>query len=253
MLTVLSLTLVLLAQSPPPAGSASGVYAELGITSIPRSAGELPKAYHADAISLESVRLQPASFPVRSAVLDAVAALGKLDKLPTGRELHHTQATDSGKSKLIERQENIAGMILSLDEAAESLRLAPNKFPMERSKRWLAHHAYVSAVVAMRLAYLDELNMAYASVRTSRLPDRNEAKGQTGWRLVPTEKMASKASVRKLDEDAREQLRKIVSDHPGTPWATLANDLLKTKPGLVWEAAAVPLPVPPKAKKPKKE
>jgi hypothetical protein len=235
----------------PPAADPAAVYAELG---LPVPAGKLPPlpaSFAPDAILPETVRLNPDRFPVRAAVLDGVAALAAARKVAAKAELHESETTDKAKAKLVDLQEDIAAAMLLLNEASAALAGADGK--RERSKRWLAHRAYLSAAVALQAAHLDELNLAYGAVRSGRLPELKRDAGQTGWRLVPADKMLSKPAVRQQDEAAREQLDAVAKSYPNTPWAALATADRATKPGLAWEPAAVKPPPPPaKGKKPKK-
>ena len=69
-------------------------------------------------------------------------------------------------------------------------------------------------------------------------PDSN------AWRLVPD---AETHLSDKLTEEAREAvvlLERVIRDHPGTPWALLAQRELKDPLGLKW--VEVTLPPPPK-------
>lgn len=249
MLALFTVLTVGIAPSPPKADDAAAVYAELG---LPTPAGRLPllsAAYRPDALSAEAVRKDADRYPVRAAVLQAVDALGKVRKLTGKLELHETEVSDAGKARLVKLQEDIAAAILFLDEASTALAGTAGKRSAEPSKRWRVHHAYLSAAVALQTAHLEELNLAYGSVRAGRLPELDKAAGQTGWRLTPADKMASKPAVRKQDEAARELLRNVIADHPDTPWAALAEADLKAKPGLQWQGAVVKLPVSPKRKK----
>lgn len=237
-----------LAQGP---ADAAEVYAELGRDRFVGPRVMVPAAYRADAVTVDDVRANPAKYPVRAAVLGAADALRKSAKLMPPSELHHTQTSDKGKTALVDVQEDLAGAILLLEESADALVQAEKRLAGETSKRWQAHHAYLSGAVAARIAYLEELNLAYGMVRAGRLPARDEAKGETGWRLVPAEKLMSKAAVRKLSEAARERFTAVAKAHPNTPWAALAEADLAAKPGLAWEPATVKQPEP--AKKPGKK
>lgn len=222
------------------------VYAELGRVKPAGAGAMLPAAYRSDRVTPDDIRKNSKTYLLRVAVLDAVEAYAFAAKLTALTELHHIQTSDKGKNEIEKVQEGLAAAILLLDEAGDELAHADAILPADPSKRWQAHHDFLAAAVEARIAWLEELNLAYGNVRSSRLPDRDEAAGQTGWRLVPSDKMLSKSAVRKMSESARERFAVVVKDHPGTPWAALAEAELAIKPGLAWEAAAVKLPEPPK-------
>ena len=76
-------------------------------------------------------------------------------------------------------------------------------------------------------AFADEYNARLGNIRTDTLPDLDAAKGENGYRLIPTERIRSKQAARYADE-ARERFEKVAADHPGTPWAVLARAVTET-------------------------
>ncbi len=60
------------------------------------------------------------------------------------------------------------------------------------------------------------------------------------WRLVPSDEVAMSqvgAQVSKQADEAREFLNRVVTDHPGTPWATIAAGELATPLSYEWQEA----------------
>jgi hypothetical protein len=56
------------------------------------------------------------------------------------------------------------------------------------------------------------------------------------WELVPSDDLGGLDSqTRKLAEQARVYLQRVVDEHPGTPWALLAGKELETQLGYAWK------------------
>jgi hypothetical protein len=144
--------------------------------------------------------------------------------------------TDTVKKLIAVEQMRLAHDITILELTMSRLEEVAG-LKAKESKRWQAHYDYAVAQVKLRLAFLNEYNLALAHVRTDLLPNLDPAKGQTGYRLAWAEKMQSNKSVRELADEARDRFRAITADHPNTPWAALASRSNNTPIGLHWEPA----------------
>lgn len=61
-----------------------------------------------------------------------------------------------------------------------------------------------------------------------------EKADSTVWVLEPTDGMPSDSALDKMSKTARETLERVISEHPGTPWALLARRELETPIGWKW-------------------
>ena len=61
------------------------------------------------------------------------------------------------------------------------------------------------------------------------------------WRLVPSEAINAGANVRKMNDKALEYLNRVISEHPGTPWAYLAKVELSDPLGWEWVEGHMPV------------
>jgi hypothetical protein len=224
------------------------------LADLPFTAAAL-KGYAAD-VPLDDVRKTPEKYPVRAAVLAAYQTIrdswvpppeprpdpkakkrkGPVEKVE--RALFVTAApaplTEAFKARVRAAQTFPAVAVTRLERAADELAQAADGRLAREPRRWQAHHAYVLAQCLNRQAFLSEYNLMLGVVLREDMPDRDPKK-HDGWRLAPAERMRSKLDVRKLAEEAREQLAKVIADHPGTPWAAAARRELDTPPGLKWE------------------
>jgi hypothetical protein len=209
------------------------------------------KPYAAD-VPVEDVRKDPDRYPLRAAVLHALAAVRetwlapvavpkgkKKDRqTPTGfLTAVRAPVTETFKKEIREYQVLPAVGIVKLEEAARGLEAVAGLRARE-PRRWQAHHDYAAAEVHARLAFLHEYDLALGRVLKEELPELDKKKGHDGWRLVPDAKMHSKKDVQKLADQSRELFGKVAADHKDTPWAALAKRELDRPPGLTWEPTA---------------
>lgn len=61
--------------------------------------------------------------------------------------------------------------------------------------------------------------------------------GSTTWVLAPAEATETESTLRKMGERAKMYLKRVVDEHPGTPWAKLAEEELAAPVGWTWQEA----------------
>lgn len=78
-------------------------------------------------------------------------------------------------------------------------------------------------------------NMMLAEMKSS--PRKFEKAGSNQWRLEPSKDINSGATTKKLANKAMEYLKRVVDEHPNTPWQMLAERELGTPMGWDWKEA----------------
>ena len=58
--------------------------------------------------------------------------------------------------------------------------------------------------------------------------------GSDTWQLEPSEEVSVGSQTEKLAKQATTYLERVVREHPGTPWALLAGEELRTPLGYKW-------------------
>jgi len=76
-------------------------------------------------------------------------------------------------------------------------------------------------------------NMMLAEMKSS--PRKFEKAGSNQWRLVASRDINSGATTKKLANKATEYLKRVVDEHPNTPWQMLAERELGTPMGWDWK------------------
>ena len=71
-----------------------------------------------------------------------------------------------------------------------------------------------------------------------------EKPGSNTWTLAPADEITVGSRLAQLGEKARDYLGRVVSEHPATPWAFLAEQELKTPLGWQWRESFTPIRPP---------
>jgi hypothetical protein len=212
--------------------------------------GDVPKAYLPDAGDAGAIRENPARYPLRTAVMEAVAALQPARQMQSNLLQADNEPEALRRKRVRTAQEAAATSILELDLIQTSLEKAAESRDKEPSQRWQAHLDFVTAEVAFQLARAHEFDLVAGQAVPLELPAFTPKSGFNGWRMVPTAKMRSKRDVLVQAEGAISGMRAVQEKHPGTPWAALAANFADRPLGLEWIPAKVPAYNLPVRKKP---
>lgn len=208
------------------------------ITFDPRNLAE----YRPDWTSREQYLAAVARNPLRQAVIQA--ATFTREQLP-GQPSFQFPALESPDFKdfMARNQEIVSRVQYTVDEALQVIQAVASRRDHETSRRWKAHYDLLRGrLLAMRVRCL-EYNLACAKIRRD-MPKFTKPKSNT-WRLQPATELALKdKTARAQAEEAWMLLERVVKDHPGTPWALLAQRELKDPLGLAWVESYVPPPPP---------
>ncbi len=209
------------------------------------------REYKPDWVSREQYQATVLSHPVRRAVVRA----GQIaqENLP-GQPSFTFPPVDAPnfKDEMTRNQEIVARVQYTVDEALGVAHTGPDTEPTiaavakfrdrETSRRWQAHYDLIRGrLMAMKIRCM-EYNLACARMKKD--PPKFTKPGSNAWRLVPDAEIHLPGKAAEAAEEARALLQKVAADHPGTPWAVLAQRELKDPLGLKW--VEVKLPPPPK-------
>ncbi len=113
-----------------------------------------------------------------------------------------------------------------------------------REKRWQAgYDLAMGRVLAMKVrteAYNQTLAKAKAGMVFKN--PRNDT-----WKLEPADEIGVGSQLEKLAKQAKTYLERVVQEHPGTPWAMIAADELRTPLGYRWTETHTGVNDPPPA------
>ena len=58
--------------------------------------------------------------------------------------------------------------------------------------------------------------------------------GSSLWSLEPADSFETESTIKRLGERAKMYLERVVKEHPGTPWARIAEEELRSPMGWTW-------------------
>ncbi len=144
------------------------------------------------------------------------------------------QANDDSilRQQVTEAQKPLATLDYHLNELHMLLEAGEGHRDRLDSDRWRASFDLaMGRVLAMRVrAY--GYNAMLAEMKSS--PRPFQTAGSNQWRLEPSEDVDAGATVRRMHKKALEYLNRVINEHPGTPWAFLAEVELSEPLGWQW-------------------
>lgn len=143
------------------------------------------------------------------------------------------------RTEIVEAQKPVAQVDYDLKRLLSGLESSEKDRDKIREPRWrAAFDLAMGRLLALRARYFGYNNMLAAmrtSPKTFAQPINNE------WRLVPSNQVDS-IDVKKVSEKAKKYLQRVVDEHPGTPWALIAERELRLDMGWSWQESARPVP-----------
>lgn len=149
-----------------------------------------------------------------------------------------------------EAQQDAAFVGPALDRLMQTLKVGEADRGKEEEARWQAgFDLAMGRAIAARLR-ASTYNEMLALVKTSMKfdPPKNDKTPQNNtWVLRPSDKVETGSRDTQLAEKAKQYLKRIVDEHPGTPWALIAQQELKVPIGWEWRQTYT---APPKPREP---
>lgn len=195
------------------------------------------REYRPDWVSRQQYELAIARHPIRQAVLQA--ALLTQQNLPRQPGLTFPPADDAEfKEAMKKQQEVVARVAYTVDQALEPISAVAKQRDRETSRRWQAQYDLIRGRLLAVKIRCYEYNWACAKMKKD--PAKFTQPGSNAWRLVPDEEIHYSDKAAAAGKEARALLKRVIDDHPGTPWALLAQRELKDPFGFKWIETTVP-------------
>ena len=150
-----------------------------------------------------------------------------------------------------EAQKSAAFVGPELDRLMQTLKAGEADREKEEDARWQAgYDLAVGRAIAARLratTYNEMLALAKTSLKFDPPKNANTPQNNT-WVLRPSNKIETGSRDAQLADKAKQYLSRIVQDHPGTPWALIAEQELRIPIGWEWRQTYT---APPKPREPR--
>jgi hypothetical protein len=99
------------------------------------------------------------------------------------------------------------------------------------SPRWQAEFDLAMGRIMAAKVRIDGYNEMLAALKRGK---NFENPGSTRWFLEAADVYEAGSKQKNMAEKAKQYLQRVVNEHPGTPWAKLAEQELKTPLGWKW-------------------
>ena len=197
---------------------------------------EIMRKYQPDYVSNQRYWENLQKFPCRLALVEAAnfTTTGDL-RSPRTR----FQKTDEAAfvRQVTRAQRNAALIEPPLNRLYEMLRAGESGRELEESLRWQAgYDLAMGRAIAAKLR-AETYNGMLALIKTQKKfsPAAGDRPQNNTWILTPADATETGSQHRKLLEKAKAYLNRVVDNHPGTPWALLAERELAIPIGWKWD------------------
>lgn len=192
---------------------------------------EIMRRYRPDYVSTKEYQKRVTTNKARSALIQA-SAMSQLDQMgsPNLRFVKSDEAAFA--TALSEAQQEAARVEPKINQLYEVLRAGETDREKEDTLRWKAGYDLAMGRVLAVKVRTEAYNAMLAAAKRGLKP--KDPKNNT-WTLKPADEISVGSQLAKLGERAKMYLNRVVKDHPGTPWALLAEKELKDPVGWVWQ------------------
>jgi hypothetical protein len=207
---------------------------------------ELLRDYQPDYVSATKLRQKVASNAAKQSLVTAAAATNLRPMVSP--ETVFPKKSEGELANLLSLAQRSAAVLQPRVDAIYSqlLRGLPDRERIEE-ERWKAgFDLAMGRILAMKVR-TDAYNLMLARAKSGMQFQR--PKSDT-WVLRPSDVVNVGSRTEKYADQAREYLRKVVEDHPGTPWAFLAKRELGQPLGYAWDEIHTGINDPPKPRPP---
>jgi hypothetical protein len=125
------------------------------------------------------------------------------------------------RREMTEAQKPIADLDANLDSLLKRLEQGEKDRAKVKEERWRASYDLaIGRTLALRVRAFG-YNSMLAEMKAS--PKKFENSENNMWRLIPSKEITSGVAIKKMSIKAIEYLSHVIDEHPGTPWALLAE------------------------------
>jgi hypothetical protein len=197
------------------------------------------REYKPDWVPRRQYQSEIARSPLRQAVINA--ALITQQKLPQMPTLYFPRADAPEFKEVMSASQGVAERTAyTVDEALGPINTAVKYRDRETSRRWQAHYDLIRGRLLAMKVRCYEYNWACA--RMKKEPLKFSSPKFNAWRLIPDPAIQYSEKAQAAAREARALLRRVIDEHPTTPWALLAERELKDPFGFKWVESHVPPP-----------
>ena len=191
--------------------------------------------YAPDYRPMAKIQKEILTNPAKRALVEAARLAHEEDfqkAIPMPEDVFPAKNDTELRRALAEAQKPFAIVGKRLERMAMILESGMKARQELQDPRWRAtYDLAVGRVAALRTRAFG-YNTVLAEMKVS--PKTFEKKNSNQWAIMPSDEIAGGPAVKNVAEKARKFLSRVVDEHPGTPWASLAARELATPMGWKW-------------------
>jgi hypothetical protein len=189
------------------------------------------REYRPDWVRREEYEKEVSHSALRQAVLTAAQITQQ--RLPGMPSLYFPAADGPEFKESMSNNQAIAERTAyTVDEALGPINAVAKLRDREKSRRWQAHYDLIRGRLLAMKVRCYEYNWACARMKKD--PPKFSNAKSNAWRLVPDEAIQYSKNAASAGQEALSLLRRVVDEHPATPWALLAQRELENPLGFKW-------------------
>ncbi|MFM8288268.1 MAG: vWA domain-containing protein [Planctomycetaceae bacterium] len=176
------------------------------------------------------------------ASLVTAAKATKIDNIPLPRLDFPAYNDNVLREAINEAQKPAAELIYKINRVAEALAIGEKDRDKVSEPRWrAAYDLAMGRALAMRVRS-EGYNLMLAEMKGT--PKTFTNKESNEWKIVASKTINSGAAIKKEEKRATMYLKRVMDEHPETPWAFIAELELSTPMGWEWQEIKNPATFP---------
>ncbi len=199
---------------------------------------EVMRNYQPDYRPINELDREIATNKAKTALTQA-SNLMRIDRLTLPVLLFDAESDNTLRAEILEAQKPVAVLDYKIDQVLALLESGSKDRDKLVSPRWRAAYDLAMGRALALKVRLFGYSMMLAEMRTGLKPFENP--NSNAWVLEPSHDMKNATpAVRKMAKQAEEHLQRVMNEHAGTPWSTLAEAEYSQAMGWSWREVARP-------------
>ncbi len=209
---------------------AGGYGAQWPAPGVPRFDPQTMRRYAPDNMTAEEYQKLLAGNAACRALTEA-SQLSQLQLLAFPDQEFVKQSEAQLTTLLAKAQQVAAKLEPAIIQLHETLQQGEKDRDAVTAPRWQAGYDLAMGRACAARARIEGYNAMLAAIKRGR---KFENDGSTTWVLQSSETIDASSALRRLIDDAKRYLQRVVDEHPGTPWALIAERELMMPIGWEW-------------------
>ncbi len=202
---------------------------------------DVMRKYRPDYVSRDEYLKRVSRNNARGSLVKA-AQLTWLSPLEGPETRFERQDEAAFNNALTDAQKAAASLEPKVNQLFEILKLGEAERELEATPRWQAGYDLAMGRVMAAKIRTESYNAMLAMAKRGLKPKNPKT---NLWNLESSDEIGTGSGMVKVANKAKNYLERVVADHPGTPWALLAERELKNPMGWKWQEGYIPPPPPP--------